>query len=201
MFYIVDYFWFCKALSFPGLHDSMLHIFFYASCWVFSILWNFFLSLDLKEYSGSSQLGHILYHPYQTCWFHLLFPEFGYFIIFQVTTPTQVLSAIHYLLPRLLIHSVNSFSGFGLSCYSFPQINISYHYDPPILGNFNVSLLLYGIKFQLTIQNVSHPSRLSSKEIYHYKLLRHGNTIYALVIFNAFLFTLLVYKEGFLIWL
>ena len=43
MFYIVDYFWFCKALSFPGLHDSMLHIFFYASCWVFSILWNFFL--------------------------------------------------------------------------------------------------------------------------------------------------------------
>ena len=52
------------------------------------------------------------------------FQNLAIFIIFQVTTATWVLSAIHYLLPRIQIHSANSFSGFGLSCYSFPQINM-----------------------------------------------------------------------------
>ena len=117
MFYIVDYFWFCKALSFPGLHEGMLHII------LLCILLSVFNSLELLPFYGSEWiLREFTTWPSPVSFIpNMLIPSsisriwlFHYFPSYYCYS-----SSFCQVLPRLQIHSVNSFSGFGLSCYCY----------------------------------------------------------------------------------
>ena len=122
--------------------------------------------LLLNQHSESSQIGHLLYHPDQTC---MLIPSSISRVCLFISFPSYFycsISATHYILPDIWCTQSILSLPLAFVVSDFPKVNVNYHYVTLICKNVKVSTLTYGIEFKLTIQNASHPSRLISKVIY-----------------------------------
>lgn len=105
----------------------------------------------LRQYAGGSQLGLLLYYPPPK---YMIIPS----------TISRICLFLSFITTTLLLPLTLFYTDFGhilltfFPASNFPQINVNYHYVILTLKNFNVSALIYGIKFRLTIHNTSHPS-------------------------------------------